>query len=183
MIKYISILPITLYLIWIVSTIGIQKSISQTYYEIKQKIWFWLSLNLTAWLFLIGYEIENYYDSKIWFLIVSVIGIGYTTAAARFKDDIVGTYHYIGALGAYISGYAFIVALHGWGSLWFIVPSLLLIGLAKYYYNKVDYTAYNFTFTYNYVSGEGKMTHKPKNTFVWWAEIIGLITIYLATIL
>jgi hypothetical protein len=170
MIKYITILPITIYLIWIVSTIGIQKSISETYYQIKYKILFWLSLNITALLFLVSYGLENPNNPKQWFLLVSVIGIGYTTAAARFKDEIVDTYHYIGAMGAYVSGYAFIVALHGWDSLFYIVPSLLLMAIIHLRENKKEK-----------LYQSNKEVYTPYiNKSVWWDEIIGLLTIYLA---
>lgn len=187
MIKYISILPITLYLIYIVKKYGVQKSISDSYYRLSkgEKYLFFFALVGTSLSFILGWIIKHP-TGKLSNILIFLAGsfICFVGAASEFKGrKLTETVHYIGATGGYILGYAFIVSVYKWDSLWFIIPSLLLIGLAKHHYSRVDNAEYHTTFTYNYVSNESRMIHKPKNAFIWWAEIIGFVTIYLATIL
>jgi hypothetical protein len=182
LIKYISILPITLYIIYIVIKYGVQKSISDSVYRLVKKYrWiFTVALVLTS-LLMAGTYIYNQEEIKLdsILLLLAALGICYTASAPLFKKStIINTWHVSGAISGYVLGYAFIVSVYKWDSLWFILPSLVTIGLLKYYFsNKRKLTEVYYKY-------EGAITNMPvKDHFVWWAEIIGLITIYLATIL
>lgn len=182
MIKYISILPITIYLIYliyIVAKYGIQISISESAYRLKKnKKWiFFLVLVSTALLMIIGYVIEQpEINTPSIILFFAGLGICYTASAYNFKkSSIVNTWHLTGAIGGYILGYVFIIVCHGWDSLFFIIPSLIIIGITKIIEDS-SVRIYQAYIDEDINLDKGKYESK----FTWWAEIIGLITIYLA---
>lgn len=175
MIKFISILPIAIYLLFIYYKYGIQKSISESYYRLtnKQKPLFYLALVATSVLFIIGYAIENNNPLQVTLLFLAGSAICFTGAAAEFKGTkLTEIVHTVGASTGYVLGYIFLIAVHGFNSVWFIVPSLISIYMLKKYIKHKRYLHESNDYTSYY-----------ENTFVWWAEIIGLITIYLGIII
>lgn len=176
MIKYISILPITIYLFYIWYNYGIQKSISESYYKLtkKEKPWFFISLVSTSLLLIGIFAHDNLEEHplQVIFLFFACLGIGYTSAAARFKQDkLTNTWHMSGAIGGFILGYAFIVIRHGWDSLWFIIPSVLLV-----------YMIYDVEEKLRFIHESDCYTSAYKYSLIWWAEIIGTLAIYAATL-
>jgi len=181
--KYFTILPITAYLIYIVIKYGIQKSISESAYELPEgrKLIFFIALVSTSMLMITGYVIEQpeiKADSIVLFF--AGLGICYTASAYNFKENkIVETWHMAGAYGGYILGYVFIVIVFGLNSVFFIIPSLILIWIV----NRIEYKRQKYDIFYVKETNRYYRAKTTQNNFVWWAEIIGLITIYLATIL
>ena len=186
MTKYISILPITLYLIYIVWRFykkkGLPKSISESYYWlIRKERWIFVFALISTSLLMAGTYIYNHEEIKLdsILLFFAALGICYTASAARFKKStIINTWHLSGAIGGFAFGYAFIVARFGWDSLLFIVPSAVLCILVKYHYK------YRLPKPRPFVNKETiKIWYKDNpDLTIWWAEIIGLVTIYLATL-
>lgn len=182
MIKYISILPIAIYLFFIWYRFGVQKSISESYYILQKRLpkyrWtFIAALVATSLLMILGYAIEQpEIKADTIILFFAGLGICYTASAAEFKKDkITETWHRYGAVGGYILGYAFIIALFGIDSIWFIAISLSLF-IMEWLDNE---SKKNFDLLRESLSIKKRYT----NTTIWWAEVIGLLTIYLATIL
>ena len=183
MIKYISILPIVLYCIYIWQKYGIQKSISESYYRLtnKEKPLFYLALVLTSFNFIIGWVYENP-SELISNILIFLAGsfICFVGAASEFKGSkLTEIVHYVGATGGYILGYAFIVSVYKEESLFFIIPSLILIWGIKNFYEKNKKVVKTFFVGDKLINSEKGI----ENHFIWWAEIIGFLTIYLATIL
>jgi len=157
--KYITILPIVIYLILFWHKYGIKKSISATYKSLndKQRPILWAALMLTC-LFIVSFYVISH--DNLWaniFIAFAGIGIAYSTTAQRFDASVIeGKFHSYGAILGYIFGYLFLLAAFNFDSVYFIVPSLLLMWI---------------------------VAKKDKNNYIWWFEIIGMITIYLGTIL
>ncbi len=187
MIKYISMLPITAYLIFIIVNFykkkGIPKSISESYYWLskEQKPLFVLALVLTSLTLLLGYVLENEDNNlQIVILFFACLGISYTAAAARFKkDNITKTWHMCGAIGGYILGFIFIIGKYGFDSFWFVMPSAVLLGIIAWVENNKKGKIIHTTFPSEFSS----TNYKYESKLIWWAEIIGLLTIYLGVVL
>ena len=176
--QYISILPIMLYVVFIWHKFGIQKSISESYYRLtfKQKPLFFFALLSTAILMIfsaINLHPDNLLANIVIFL--AGAGIGYTAAAIAFKDSkIQGTIHVYGALAGYILGYIHILITCGFDSVYFVVPSGLVMFTAyKLGENKVRKLENGWFLHYR----------NPNNNYIWWFEIIGLVTIWIGVIL
>lgn len=175
MIKYTTILPITIYLIYIVVKYGVQKSISISWYKLpKKRKWMFLVALIGTSLLMVSTYIYSQDSIKLDSLLLFFAGLGicYTASAAAFKKDkVTETWHMAGAYGGFAFGYAFIVARLGGDSLMFIYLSMFLF-VISYFVEREKRTIHetsNYTYRYN---------HK----LIWWAEIIGLLTIYLATL-
>ena len=173
--KYISILPIIIYVVFVWHKFGIQKSISESYYRLtfKQKPLFFFALLSTAILMI--FSVINSHPGNLLANIVIFFagaGIGYTSAAAAFKDSkIQGTIHVYGALAGYILGYVHILITWGFDSVYFIVPSVFVM-----------FGAYKIN-EYKISNGGNLKYRNPNNNYIWWFEIIGLVTIWIGIIL
>ncbi len=181
MIKYISIVPVLLYILFVASKYGVQKSISESYYKItkSEKPLFFFALVITSMTFIVGYGVENQNTLNTLILFFAGAGICYSAAAARFRDgSITGTVHVFGAFGGYILGYLFIILEYKLNSLYFILPSLLIMGIVHLNEKKKEDKQHLAN-----LSAELTDIKKYIKKNVWWDEVIGLFTIYLATIL
>jgi len=157
--KYLTILPALIYIALVWHKYGIQKSISESYYRLttKQQPYFWASLTITSFAIIFVY-LHNHFNilSNI-LLILAGSGICYSAAAAFFKDSkVINTVHTYGASLGYAFGYLFLISVFNFDSVWFVVPSFLLMWII-YKINKKNY--------------------------VWWFEIIGMITIWIGTLI
>lgn len=156
--KYLTILPILLYIIGIWHKFGVQKSISESYYRLSWscKPLFFFALLGTAFFISFTNAINNPSIFQNVILFLAAAGIGYTGAAAAFKDDkITQTVHYAGAMVGYFLGYAFIIIKLGFDSFYVVMPSAII----GFIIVKLD-----------------------KRTWLWWLEVVGLVAIYLGTI-
>ena len=114
-------LVIFTYYNWIVYfQFGILKSVSASYYEIKHKILFTLSL----WGFAVPVMLYGFIALNSWWLVLAGIGICFVGAAPDYKMKMEGDVHYASAMSGIIFG---LVALTFLG-LWFVsLPTAVLI--------------------------------------------------------
>ena len=178
---YLSILPIVIYLIFVYVKYGLQKSISESYYKLtrKEKPLFFFALVLTSMFMIVSYGIENAGTINALVLFFAGSGICYTAAASQFKSgNITESVHVVGAVGGYVLGYIFIGIEHKFESLFFIIPSLLLIVII----HLIEKSKEDRQHLYN-LSAELTDIKVYVNKSIWWAEIIGFLTIYLSIIL
>jgi len=126
--EIISITVFTLYIVAIVIIFGILKSVSDSYYHIKHKIFFTLAL----WGFAVPAMIAG--GTVLMFLAGSAICFVGATPAFKMKHE--GIVHYIGAVSGIILGMASMWLDFG---LWWIV-AIMAVGFVILRWKATNYT-------------------------------------------
>lgn len=96
----------TLYVIYVWINYGILKSISDSYYHIKHKSLFTLSL----W----GFSVFALASVQNVWLFLSVIGICFVGAAPKFRMKFEGDVHYVAAMSGILFGGIALISLGFW---------------------------------------------------------------------
>lgn len=180
--KYFTIIPIAIYLIWVYIKYGKQLSISDSVYKLikknKKYIWIFIGMFLATvmpMVFIYIYNLPGGITASGIVLFLAGTAILFVPAAAKFRlSNKVNTWHVTGALLGYVLGYVFGIIRFGWASFYLIVPSLILIMFCHLYFDKKKKK-------YDWMFRNKELSSSFIDERVYWDEVIGLIVIYLFT--
>ena len=157
--KYLTILPALIYIVLVWHKYGVQKSLTESYTRLtrKQQPLFFASFVVTCFAIIFVYLSNHFNELSNTLLVFSGFCISCSAASAFLRDSkIIGKFHnYVVSLG-FGFGYMFLISVYGFDSVWFVVPSFLLMWIVA----RID-----------------------KKNSTWWCEIIGMLTIWIATLI